>query len=302
MRAAGALSAVLLAGLLAACASLPSRPPDGMSSLDYDPEDVAEAERIVIALPGVLNSVSIFEKALAWRADGMAVARYRYPGMDGLDLDHRVTVAGVIAQIRALVDRYPDKPIALLGVSAGGQLALETAAALADRHPRVVVMSGSPGFPETVLTGLRAARYVVVIGVSEGTVDLGKIWKKYYPVLLFGAEGAEDPAMRERIEAISAEQRDRIVTPSYAMMQAQAGDLTWRRLDVGEALAGTPVLILHGREDPVIPVEAARRLAERLPQARLVELEGQGHLIFLTSEEAFDLARDFLLADAAPDG
>lgn len=302
-RAARALSSAWLAvALLAGCATLPSRPPEGVSSLDYDPEDVAEAERIVIALPGVLNSISIFDKALAWRADGLAIVRYRYPGMDGLELDHRVTVDGVIAQIRELLERYPDKPIALLGYSAGGQLALEAAAALAYRHPRLVVMSGATGFPQTVLTGLRAARYVIVIGVSEGTVDLEKIWKKFYPVLLFGAEGAGDPAMQARIEAIYGEERDSIVTPTLEMMQAQSGDLTWRRLDVDEALRDTPVLILHGQEDPVIPVETARRLAERLPRSRLVELEGQGHLIVLTSDEAFDLARDFLLADAAPGG
>ena len=281
--------------LLAGCATLPDRPPDGVSPLVYDPEDLAASERIVVALPGVLNSVSIFDRAEAWRAEGVGLARYRYPGMDGLAVDHRVTVESAIAQIRALLERYPDKPVGLLGYSAGGQIALEAAAALADRRPRVVVMSSAAGFPETVLTGLRAARHVVVIAVRKGTLDLGEIWLDFYPVLLFGEAVADDPALRARAQAIFEAERDRIVAPSRALIQAQAGDLTWRRLKVGPALRDAPVLILHGRQDPVAPVEAARDLAARLPKARLVELEGHGHLIVLTSDEAFELARRFFL-------
>lgn len=38
-----------------------------------------------------------------------------------------------------------------------------------------------------------------------------------------------------------------------------------------------PVLLLHGEEDRVIPVAAARRLAARLPRAKLVTMPGAGH-------------------------
>jgi 3-oxoadipate enol-lactonase len=39
-----------------------------------------------------------------------------------------------------------------------------------------------------------------------------------------------------------------------------------------------PTLVVHGREDRMIPVENARVIAERIPNARLVELERTGHL------------------------
>ena len=39
-----------------------------------------------------------------------------------------------------------------------------------------------------------------------------------------------------------------------------------------------PTLVLHGTEDQAIPVENARLLAERIPGAELVLLEGAGHL------------------------
>ena len=37
-----------------------------------------------------------------------------------------------------------------------------------------------------------------------------------------------------------------------------------------------PALVLHGRYDPLIPVEAGRALHELIPGARLVEYDG-GH-------------------------
>jgi 3-oxoadipate enol-lactonase len=39
-----------------------------------------------------------------------------------------------------------------------------------------------------------------------------------------------------------------------------------------------PTLVIHGTEDRLIPAENGRRLAERIPDAELVLLEGAGHL------------------------
>jgi len=41
-----------------------------------------------------------------------------------------------------------------------------------------------------------------------------------------------------------------------------------------------PVLILWGKEDRLIPYEVALRLQRQLPQAKLIGLEGCGHLVF----------------------
>jgi pimeloyl-ACP methyl ester carboxylesterase len=53
-----------------------------------------------------------------------------------------------------------------------------------------------------------------------------------------------------------------------------------------------PTLVLHGTEDQVIPVENGRRLAERIPGAELVLLEGAGHLYH--SEQADEADRAVL--------
>ena len=48
-----------------------------------------------------------------------------------------------------------------------------------------------------------------------------------------------------------------------------------------------PTLVVHGSEDRMIPVENGRLIAERIPNAELLELEGTGHL-YPTEEPAVD--------------
>jgi pimeloyl-ACP methyl ester carboxylesterase len=48
--------------------------------------------------------------------------------------------------------------------------------------------------------------------------------------------------------------------------------------DVDPAQIHVPTLILHGTADAIVPIEESRRLAERLPDAELVEFEGSGHV------------------------
>ena len=83
-------------------------------------------------------------------------------------------------------------------------------------------------------------------------------------------------ANAERFEEILARRLER-PTP-YATIEAHAR-ACYAFYDEGceveriEARA----FVLHGAEDLIVPVENGRRLAQRLPNAEYVELEGYGH-------------------------
>ena len=51
-----------------------------------------------------------------------------------------------------------------------------------------------------------------------------------------------------------------------------------------------PALVLHGTEDRLVPVENARVLAERIPRAELVLLEGAGHVYHSEQPDRADAA------------
>jgi pimeloyl-ACP methyl ester carboxylesterase len=38
-----------------------------------------------------------------------------------------------------------------------------------------------------------------------------------------------------------------------------------------------PTLVIHGIEDPIVPVDAGRDTAAAIPGAELLEIEGMGH-------------------------
>ena len=56
-----------------------------------------------------------------------------------------------------------------------------------------------------------------------------------------------------------------------------------------------PALVVHGDADVIVPIENGRRLAQRLPNARYVELCGSGHNLPLEEPETINrLVLDFL--------
>ena len=56
------------------------------------------------------------------------------------------------------------------------------------------------------------------------------------------------------------------------------------RTSVLENLA-VPVLLIHSTEDQFIPIAGARALAERMPEAIAIEIEGVGHCSPLEAPE-----------------
>lgn len=66
--------------------------------------------------------------------------------------------------------------------------------------------------------------------------------------------------------------------------------LGWLRdVDLREDLATvvTPALLIHGTNDPLMPLAAGQRLAEHLRNARLVAMPGAAHAPFLNDPETF---------------
>lgn len=62
----------------------------------------------------------------------------------------------------------------------------------------------------------------------------------------------------------------------------------------GIAAAGVPIVIMHSREDEIIPFADARRLGDLVPSARLVELTG-GHNDMTLNQSAYEEAIDDLI-------
>ena len=51
-----------------------------------------------------------------------------------------------------------------------------------------------------------------------------------------------------------------------------SGDRSWQLTRIQ-----TPTLVIHGTEDPLLPMEAGQETANLIPNAQFVAIEGMGH-------------------------
>ena len=72
-------------------------------------------------------------------------------------------------------------------------------------------------------------------------------------------------------------------SPGMARATAEAGF----RIDVRPILPTitVPTLVLHALDDPAIPVQSGRYLADHIPGARMVELDGADHAPWFTEPD-----------------
>jgi pimeloyl-ACP methyl ester carboxylesterase len=104
-----------------------------------------------------------------------------------------------------------------------------------------------------------------------------------------GPDAFDDARTRAIAERVVARTRDLAAsTTNHVVM-----DLGPTGPTSMEDLAGLPVLVVHGTDDPLFPVEHGRALAAAIPGARLLELEGMGHQ--LPPEPTWDRFVDALL-------
>jgi 3-oxoadipate enol-lactonase len=182
---------------------------------------------------------------------------------------HAYTTEEMADDARAVLDAAGVARAHVYGVSLGGMVAQQ----LALRHPErvwsLVLGATHAGGPHVVRPDrdvIAFLRHRLVMRHEDGA--WGSVPFNY-----------SDRARREYPERIAEDIAQRLSHPfplqAYrAQMWAAALHDCYDRLD----RIKVPTLVVHGREDRMIPAENGRRVADRIPHARLLELDRIGHL------------------------
>jgi pimeloyl-ACP methyl ester carboxylesterase len=188
------------------------------------------------------------------------------PGYTGSDL---------VADAAGVLDAYEIPAAHIVGVSAGGAFAQLLALDHPDRVRSLVLISTSlalRGDRELPPPTEEFGRFVSTARVDWS--DTGSVIDylvAYSRVLAGGRRPFDAAAVGELVRRDVERARDFAAVQNHDAIP----DDDRRREPLSSIRA--PTLIIHGTADPMFPIEHGEALAEEIPDARLLPLEGAGH-------------------------
>jgi len=171
----------------------------------------------------------------------------------------------------SLLDALGIGPAHVVGASMGGFIVQLMAINHPDRVLSLTSIMSAPGGRDTVSPRPEGAEVLMRIPpeTREGRIEHA-VWIRQ---VLAGRGNPFDEAAEARRAARSV---DRSYYPAGTARQLVAILAAKSRLE-RLAKVSAPTLVVHGIDDPLVPVENGRRVAAAVPGARLLEFEGMGH-------------------------
>lgn len=182
-----------------------------------------------------------------------------------------------VSDLEGLIDHYGLVPAHIIGNSFGGVIVLKFAAKHPDlvrklivHEPPAVALLDAPEHSH-LLDNLKSKITIVLDLLEKGDMEQGA--KLFMESIVFGP-GSWD--------GLSEEARLKFINNAHTFLDEQK-DTEWTVID-HDALSAfsRPVLITYGSQSPQFFGIIAKKLSEILPDARLVRLQGMGHVPQMT--------------------
>ena len=217
-------------------------------------------------------------------ADGFRVVRYDRPGtgLSDRDVPPR-TQAAEVRLLAVLADALGDEQFSMFAVSCAGPVALTYAATHPERVRRLCLYGSYADGSDVATPELRDALANLV--KAHWGLGLAALTAMFLP----GATPQES-------ETFSRNQRDWSNAPKAAELLRLSCNMN--AVDVLPRVC-TESLIIHRRDDRTISLEAGRRLAAELPQARFMVLDGNVHLPWIDGDTIAEMVHSFLAGKQA---
>ena len=266
-----------------------------LSTGTVDYEDTGGAGPVVVLVHGLLMDASLYDDVVADLARDhrcivptLPLGAHRHGAAEDADLSLR----GIARLVAELLERLDLRDVTLVGNDTGGAIVQLLMADGAERVGRVVLAScdAFDNFPP----GLTGRTLVRTGKLPPALFGLFMQQMRLKPVrrlpLAFGWLTRRGDATVARWMQPVLHQPE-IRRDTVRVLRAIAAD-RGLLVDVAERLPDfdRPALIVWASEDRVMPPEHGRRLAELLPQGRLVEVDDSDTLIPLDRPEALAAA------------
>jgi pimeloyl-[acyl-carrier protein] methyl ester esterase len=248
-------------------------------------ESVGQGPPLVL-LHGFALHGGLFAPLLPGLATRHRVHIVDLPGHGHSDPIEPWTIDAIVAAL-ARAFATEDEPLAVMGWSLGGVIAMHWALAQPGRIRKLALVATSPRFvADDAWPHAMAPQTLARFGD-----ELRAAWKlTLQRFLSLQAQGSD--VGRTTLAALRRELFAR-GEPDAAMLDGALATLAVTDLRGDVARIAIPTLVVAGERDTLSPPEASAWLAQALPAARLLRLPGAAHAPFLSHPGAF---RDALLA------
>ena len=225
-----------------------------------------------------LRRLGTFGRVIMWDKRGTGLS-------ERLPADRLPTLEERIDDMRVVMDAAGSERAVAIGVSEGAPLSAVFAATHPERAESLVLVGGFARmlYDDDYEWGAQPD------GVAAFNRRMGETWGDNAGLLkLWAPSVANDPVAQENWNRMLVFGG----TPATAIAWLEMIQDT----DIRATLPAirVPTLVLHRREDRLVPVEHARYMAGAIPDARLVELPRADHLWWIGGEDILDEIESFL--------
>ncbi len=210
-------------------------------------------------------------------AAGFEVLAVDAPGYGDSTSIEPCTLAGMARAVLALIDALALGPAIVVGHSMGGMVAQELVALAPQQVAGLVLASTSPAFGKPGGDWQQA-----FLQDRFAPLDAGLGMAGLAAQLVPAMAGAQMPA-----QAMAAAQALMAGVPEAGYRAALTALVNFDQR-AGLAAIHQPTLVITGAHDRTAAAEVARRMAERIPGARLAIVPGASHLLPMGSPVAFN--------------
>lgn len=199
------------------------------------------------------------------------------------------SIKEMVEDVLAIVDHLSWVEFDLVGVSMGGMISQQLVTQASHRVRKLVLMSTSHGGPNQTPLSAEAFQAFQVDPKASAIEKVKQFMKINYTESWIDANPVQFEANVN--ESMKYRRSGRGILNQMAAIMS---------FNLEEAIKGikTPTLVVHGTGDRLLDFSNGELIAEKIPGARMVAIEGAGHLVWMVDHGASAAAiNDFLVAE-----